>query len=794
MEKYITKLCLNGNWQLYIEENKNCKAYATDIVSEAQLKEKGLKAITGTVPGNFEIDMMREGLLPDLFCDLNPLIAQELENRHLWYATAFNFDGEAEDGPCLIFEGVDTFADYYLNGEYIGSSDNMLVEHEFAANGIIKGENQLLVHIYPTEIKAREKHFEAGIISVQHCTNSSIAVRKAPHMYGWDIMPRMISGGIWKPVYVVTKKKERIEETYMYLRNHSRGTSFENHAMYFRTTIDGDFAREYSLHIKGVCGDSVFEQTHELWHSEGMVLPVKITNPKLWWPKNMGEQNLYEVTVTLKHGEEVLDTKAFNYGVRKVWLNRTDYIDKDGNGEFGFLINEKPFFAMGTNWVPLDALHSRDKERLPKALELLGESGSNIVRCWGGNVYEQDEFYDYCDKNGIVVWQDFAMGCSVYPQNEAFFEEMRKEVTKAVKRLRQHPSIIMWAGDNEVDSAIMQHFHDPNKNRVTREVIPNVLEELDPCRLYLPSSPYCSPKAFADNMKRRIPENHLWGPRRYYKEDFYKNSIARFASETGYHGSVSPESAKKFLTGENLWPFKDMVKTLSSAPDMNQVDYNKAWQLHASCTNIKVGADFSYRIPLMAVQIDNVFGDTVPDTLEDFCLASQISQSEAFKYFIELFRANKPNRTGIIWWNLLDGWPQFSDAIVDYYYGKKMAYFTVRRIQKPVMFMFRDPAKQEDKLELVAANETQNEVTASYKVTDIESGEIILSGSCNIPALSSYDAAALPRIEKRGLLLIEFTVNGKTYKNHYLTGEPKYDYKTLVEWFKKAELVELEGF
>ena len=794
MEKYLSKICLDGKWNLYIEENKNCRDFASLISSEEELKNRGINKIEGTVPGNFEIDMMREGLIPDLFSDLNPLIAQELENRHLWYATEFQFDGDTNEKFEFLFEGVDTFADYYLNGEYLGSTDNMLVEHELEAKGLVEGKNHLLVHIYPTEIKAREKHFEAGIISVQHCTNSAVAVRKCPSMYGWDIMPRMISGGIWKSVYLVSKKKERIEEIYMYLRNHSRGTSFENHAMYFRTTIDGDFAKEYSLHIKGVCGDSVFEKEHEMWHSEGMVIPVRIANPKLWWPRNMGEQNLYEVTVTLKHGEEILDTKTFKYGVRKVWLNRSDYIDKDGNGQFEFLINEKLFFAMGTNWVPLDALHSRDKERLPKALELLYESGSNIVRCWGGNVYENDEFFDFCDQKGIVVWQDFAMGCSVYPQNEGFLEEMRKEVRKVVKRLRQHPSIIMWAGDNEVDAAIMQHFHDPNKNKITRKVIPDVLEEIDPCRLYLPSSPYCSQKCFNDNMKHRLPEDHLWGPRRYYKEDFFKNSIACFASETGYHGSVSPESVKRFLTGENIWPFKDMVKTLSSAPNMHQVDYNKAWQLHASCTNIKVGADFSYRIPLMAVQINNIFGDSVPDNLEDFCLASQISQSEAFKYFIEIFRANKPYRTGIIWWNLLDGWPQFSDAVVDYYHTKKMAYFTICRVQKPVSLMFRDPSKVAGRLELIGANETAIDTAVSYKVTDIETGDVILSGDGQIPAFSNCKLYEIPKIKKQGLLLIEFTVNGKTYKNHYLTGEPNYDYKKVVEWFKKAELLEIDGF
>ena len=197
-----------------------------------------------------------------------------------------------------------------------------------------------------------------------------------------------------------------------------------------------------------------------------------------------------------------------------------------------------------------------------------------------------------------------------------------------------------------------------------------------------------------------------------------------------------------------------MVKTLSSAPNMHQVDYNKAWQLHASCTNIKVGADFSYRIPLMAVQINNVFGDSVPDTLEDFCLASQISQSEAFKYFIEIFRANKPYRTGIIWWNLLDGWPQFSDAVVDYYYTKKMAYFTICRVQKPVSLMFREPSKVAGRLELIGANETALDTAVSSKVTDIETGDVILSGDGQIPAFSNCKLYEIPEIKKQGLLLL----------------------------------------
>ena len=792
MEKYKSKLTLDGNWQLYIVENKDCKAYATEVVCAEDLDKKGIKAITGTVPGNFELDMMREGLIPDLFYDVNTLEAQRLENRHLWYSTTFNFDGDPTENPYFIFEGVDTYADYFLNGEYIGSSDNMLVEHEFSAWSIKKGENELTVHIHPTMIAAREQTYEAGIFACQTVTTASVAVRKAAHMYGWDIMPRIISGGIWKSVHLVTDKEDMIEELYIYNRNQSPSADPANQYLFIRTRMSEDLCHDYTIHLKGVCGDSVVEFERKLWHNHDLI-PFYIPNVKLWWPKGMGEPNLYHVTVELKYMGEVRDTKTFDYGVRKVRLIKSDYIDKDGNGDFKFMINEKPFFAMGTNWVPLDAFHSRDKERLPKALELLGESGSNIVRCWGGNVYENNEFYDYCDRNGIAVWQDFGMGCSWYPQDEDFHNRMREEATKVVKRLRQHPSIILWAGDNEVDVAI-SHCYDPKTNYVTREVLPRIIEQLDPRREYLPSSPYCSTKAFEDGMASRIPENHLWGPRHYYKQDYYKKSVARFASETGYHGCNSPEGIKKFIAPENLWPFKDFVKECATAPSIHRMDYNKAWQVHAACMEDKVGADFAYRIPLMGFQIEKVFGESVPDTLEDFALASQFLQSEGVKYMLELFRSNMWERTGIIWWNLIDGWPQFSDAVIDYNYFKKMAFFTISRIQKPVMLMFRDPTKTAGKLELIAANETQNDTVVTYKVTDIETGETVLSGEGQVPALSSYKLAQIPMIEKQGLLVIEFTVNGETFRNHYMTGEPHYDYKQVIEWFKKANLLEIEGF
>ncbi len=777
MEHYVSKSCLDGEWRLYIAENKNCKDFADEISTEKELKKKGLKSIAGTVPGNFELDMQRAGQLPEnLYYDTNVLDLQKLENRHIWYVCEFDFRGDTE-GQLLRFDGIDTIADIYLNGEYVYSADNMFLTHEISVEDELKqGKNELVVHIEPPVISERDNaKMGAGITASQPYNFGSLRVRKAAHMYGWDIMPRVVSGGIWKSVYLCKEKKERINATYMYTKNHDR---LDLITMYYDIDIVEDDSKEYTISVEGVCGDSTFTLTDRVWHTEGRIEGT-IENPKLWWPRNMGEQNLYDVTVKLIKGNKVLDTKTFRHGIRYVKLIKSDYIDENGNGDFKFTVNGKPFFAFGTNWVPLDPLHSRDKERLPKALELLLESGSNIVRCWGGNVYESEDFYNFCDEHGIAIWQDFAMGCATYPQDECFQDLLKDEALQIIKRYRQHPALFLWAGDNEVD-VLMAGHRDPNKNILTRKVLPEALEQEDPFRPYLPSSPYVSQKAYDDGMIDNTPEQHLWGPRRYYKEEYYRDAVCRFVSETGYHGCNSPTSVKKFIAPENLWPWKD----------------NKAWLAHAACMEVDKDNWYTYRIALMASHLNILFGDTVPDGLEDFSKASQISQAEAFKYFIERFRTGKINweRTGVIWWNLLDGWPQFSDAVVDYYYCRKLAYFTIRRIQEPVCVMFRDPTKVEGKLELIGVNEFPEDKDVSYKVTNLETDETLLEGSGTVGENGAIVLGAIDTISEQTCLLITYMVDGKEYKNHYLTGEPTYDYKKVCEWLDKAGLLNFEGF
>lgn len=771
---FENKKCLNGEWKLYIEENCKCSSFANELCDESAVLSHGISSISGSVPGNFELDMQRAGLIGDPFFGTNPIEMQRLENRHLWYCREFEYDKDSAKNAILIFEGIDTIADIYLNGKKIGSSDNMLIAHEFNATGIKKGKNELMVHIIPTCIAARDFDFDMDVTTHLNVNASSLQIRKAAHSFGWDILPRIISGGIWRDVFIAERKTDYIKDIFLHTTNITPETA--KITGHFDVELSGDFCVDYSLKIHGICKESSFDVEYKkLWHDQGN-LNFNIDNPLLWWPRDMGEQNLYRVTAELYYNGNIVDTYEFSFGIRTITHEMTDTTDADGNGEFLFRVNNEPFFVRGTNWVPLDALHSRDNERMPKALAMLKDINCNMVRCWGGNVYEDHAFFDFCDENGILVWQDFAMGCATYPQDDSFAARFKAEIEFIVKKLRQHPSIALWAGDNECDIAAVEWKNasrNPNKNRLTRQLIPEVLNRLDPFRAYLPSSPYMSEQAYKTGLP--TPENHLWGPRDYYKGEFYSQAVAHFASETGYHACPSPASLPKFLSPDCVWP-----------------EDNDEWHVHQTCMELERNCEYSFRNKLMFDQVKVLFGKT-PENLQDFALASQISQGEAVKYFIERFRITKWRRTGIIWWNLLDGWPQFSDAVVDYYFTKKAAYSFIKRSQEPVCLMMREP--ENGIMTLVGANEFLTEKAVKYTLTDITSGKKVCDGEITLPANQATDIISVStESDVVRFYLIEWQYDGKTYKNHYISGKVPYSFEEVVDCFKKCNLLKLEGF
>ncbi len=772
LDKVLSEL--NCNWRLCYEQNEKCVDFADSLCTVDALNKSGFKTIDATVPGNFEIDLMREGIIEDPLVRGNYIANRHWEYYHVWYYTKFNIP-ESDKQRVLKFEGIDTVADIYLNGKLIKQTDNMFLSYEILLNETLSGENELVVHIKPAVIYARQFDTPASSHAIKYMYES-LYVRKAAHMYGWDIMPRIVSCGIWKPVKILERKKDRIKDAFVFTLD-----IYENNTARLCTFLSLDLSKDcisdYRIEVSGKCGDSTFFAESDVWHTNLNVRFFVSNNCKLWWPKGYGEQNLYDTEIRLYSGEELCDVYTLKTGIRMVSLINTEVLDSNGNGDFHFEINRKRIFIKGTNWLPLDALHSRDIERLPKALELLDDIGCNMVRCWGGNVYENDEFYDFCDEKGILVWQDFAMGCAVYPQERRFFDMIENEAKHIVKRLRNHPSLAIWCGDNEGDICYQGWLglrKDPNKNVITREILPRIVETHDFTRPFLKSSPYVSQEAY--NNRLTTSEQHPWGPRNYFKIDYYKFTPYLFASEIGFYGMPSLESMKKFISKDKLWP-----------PVYDDGTPNEEWLAHCTSPepyNPKHEQPFTQFVDLISKNIVEMFGE-MPNNLEDYILQSQIFQAEAFKYIIEKFRTEKDKRSGVIWWNLINGWPQIDNGIVDYYYDKKLAYEYIKRCQEDICFMI---GERDNKITLYAVNDTFNMCDAEYSVTDTK-GNVLCKGSCRIEAdglLNLYEFE--PDKAEQKLLIIKWEYNDKKCINHYLMSEKIIEYKKYTEDIEKAAI------
>ena len=749
------RLCLNGEWQLY---------YALEdgaMTDDLQYLRTCGERIPAWVPGNVELDLHKAGKEPEPFFGENIYQFRKYE----FYRWQFerSFAAPKPDGSrwVLDFEGLNNFADIYLNDEWIGSSQNSLIAHRFDVTEKLKyaEENTLTVRIRSAANVVRKMDIPAYVRT--HENGHFMMVRMPSSSFGWDIMGRFPSAGMWRDVYLEAVKQERIVDAYYATRSVNADGSADMRLRY-RWETDEPILDGFSLEVDGVCNDSHFHVEKKVGFVDGDI-EWRVHDAMLWWPKGYGDASLYTVTLTLKKDGRVLDSRMDRIGIRRLEL--VNVLKPKDEGEFLIKANGCPILCKGSNWVPLDALHSRDAERLQAAHDLLDDAGCNIVRCWGGNVYEDHAFFDLCDERGIMVWQDFAMACACYSPDQAFAAQIEQEAAAVVKKLRNHPSILLWAGDNEVDEGLVgqgfameQHRY----NALTREVLPRVVLMHDPYRVYLPSSPYI-PFGIA---QYEVPEQHNWGARAYFKDDFYKHSTAHFISECGYHGCPSPRSLAQFI------PEKDLPRWLN----------NRVWDTHN--TDYLTWGERSYnRIQLMHDQVDLLFG-AVPDKLEAFARLSQITQAEAKKFFIERTRIKKWRRTGIIWWNMIDGWPQISDAVVDYYYRKKLAYHYIKRVQRPVAVLMDELVDWTH--EVFLCNDSRTDCMVKYCIADGDTGEKYMEGEKLSPANQNVSLGKIRELAGRQkLYLITWEIDGKAYGNHYISGYPAYDAQQMLGWVEK---------
>lgn len=771
----VKKFDISSGWSVYYSANADCKSWADSVSGESALMLRGAEKIPAEVPGCFVLDMYRAGKIPDPFFGDNLIKLQYLETMHLWYVTKFTHD--FADGDALLFEGVDTVADVYLDGKHILRAENMFIPHRAAATG--SGEHELVVHITPAVIEARKYKVPAQSNALWY-NYQGMYIRKAAYSFGWDILPRVASGGIWKPVYVVGEKADAINDVFVYTLYTKPDENKAKIRIYFDISVSGDMVQDYLIRFSGKCGDSEFSEEITPWGTQYSRMAFVIENAKLWWPRGYGEPYLYDCRAELIKDGEVLDTYCLKVGVRTVELVRSESI-KDGEGEFVFKINGTPTFCRGVNWSPLSPFPSENERMLDRGLENLYDSGSNCVRMWGGGIYEDDKFFNYCDAHGIMVWQDFMMACAVYPQDRVFADKLEEEATYQIIRLRRHPSLILWSGDNECDCTYNTWggvVRDPNENTITRELLPRLVRMHDFSRPYLPSSPYISEECF--KLGLHSPEEHLWGDRPHYQSDYYKKSECRFVSEIGHHGAVSPASAEKFIGKEYLYP---IISENGEA--------NDHWMAHATETQLTHReSPYKYRMKMLEKKVTDYVG-RLPETYAEFAKISQIVHAEAVKYFIELFRGEKWRRTGIIYWNLADGWPLSCEAVVDYYGTRKLAFGFMKRAYAPVYLMLKET---DGKLSLVASNDTLADAEISYKVTDAESGAVLAEGRGVSRAndVTTLTPVTLPSVGT--FAKIEWTAGGKTSVSHYFADIYHINVEKYLACLDKCGESEFEGF
>ncbi|MCR4621631.1 MAG: hypothetical protein K5663_06070 [Clostridiales bacterium] len=736
------KYSLNGEWSL--------KGYE-------HAKTAPSLELTAKVPGNVELDLYRAGIEPEPFYGANEYLYRRYESWSWRFEREIDLPSAPDTDAFLVFEGLNCVSEVYLDGVKLGHFENALIPCRVPLEGVLPGAHALRVDISSALMRARDDDLPVSATAAEG-SDEYTRLRMPPHSFGWDIMPRFPSAGMWRDVYIEMLPKTRFTQVYFA----TRAADSRRADVVFRyrfTTPDTDPAG-YQVAIK-LDGREVVRRQASFVSGGGS---FSLDQPRLWWPRGYGEAYLYDARIELIRQGEVVDAYSCRLGIREI---RIDHKMAPGDeGEFLVRVNGRRVFLMGSNWVPMDAFHSRDPERYDRAVALWREANCNILRMWGGNVYEADRVYDLCDESGILVWQDFAMACAVYSQQEEFARVIAGEAEQVIRRLRNHACVLLWSGDNEVDETYSGRGYWPDENRfnsVTRLTLPRVVRENDPFRMFLPSSPFID----GGIARYSVPEQHLWGPRAWFKDDFYRHTSAHFVSECGYHGCPAPRSLKRFIPENELGDF-----------------FGESWTAHSSEYVPLFRRGYS-RNKLMLDQLKLMFG-RMPDSLEEISFLSQFTQAEAFKFFIETARVHAWRRTGLIWWNMLDGWPQISDAVVDWYFEKKRAFHTIKRSQEPVLVLLDEP--QGWYQDVVISNFTLDDASVSLRLWDADTGETLFEGVFSCPAGSNLTAGSIRVFSSwQRLILIEYDSGEGKKMNHYLSGFPVYRPEDAVRWAKMID-------
>ncbi len=674
----------------------------------------------GSLPVSVYQTLLDNEKIPNPYYGENEYICREISRDDYDFKTVFTTDKAllSRERVILRLEGIDTISDIYLNNIYIGSTNNMFRTYEFdVKEQLTVGDNKLKISI-KSPIRYIEKEQEKRPVWGQSMTMEGYPhIRKAHCMFGWDWGPQLPDMGIWRDIYLLGCDCGRIDSIY----------------------VEQDFSEDYSALTLTVSakienyGNYDISAEAEIITADGRLLTgvmtsgkavFKLANPELWYPRGYGEQPLNTVNVRLVKDGTILDEITEFIGFRKLTVHKDD-----SKGTFCINCNGIDIFAMGANYIPLDQIFPYiTKSRIHDFLQECINANYNTLRIWGGGYYPEDEFLNECDRLGIILWQDFMFACSSYRLSEKLEATVKAEIKDNIKRMRNHPCIALWCGNNEVESmwegwGIPEDKEAQNDYiRLFEEIIPEAVRKYDPQRFYWPSSPSSGGNQFGEegvfkgSSDNHRGDQHYWDIWHNFKpiEDFRKH-LFPFCSEYGF---------------ESI-PCMKTIRTFAEEKDLNIC--GPVMEAHQKCTagNEKL----LYYIAQMC---------RYPYSFDKLIYASQLVQSDCIRSNVEHMRRNRGKCMGSLYWQVNDSNPVISWSSLDYYGRPKALHFAARKFYAPVLLS----CLEEDTSAVIlnVSNERTEKVKAEiiWKLRN-DKAEILTEGKIDISVnpLSAKNAAAL---------------------------------------------------
>ena len=697
----IKKHELNKNWVFSLAGSST-----TSTIPHKEIKSG--KQFPAEVPGTIHTDLLNNKLIEDPFYSDNELRLNWISECGWIYQTKFDFNKDTNNNIDLVFEGLDTICEIYLNGTKLGGSDNMFITYRYNVKDILKiSDNTLKVIIKSPVQYASQQEKKYGKLPVA-LNSSRVHIRKAQYSFGWDWGPSFPTSGIWRKVYLEEWTDAKIENVSFSTIKLDKNFAHVEVIVGIKSAQSNNMSLLLSLSD----GINIHEKKIPIQHSNNYKVAFRIKDPKLWWPNGEGDQNLYLLHVKIVDNKNLnLDEITKNVGIRKIELILHDKKEST----FKFRINHKDIYCKGVNWIPADSFLPRvDQKKYGELLTFAKSANMNIVRVWGGGVYEADEFYNICDRLGLLVWQDFMFACGSYPENDEFIANVKEEVTQNVLRLQHHACLALWCGNNENEWIWFNEQKTSYKKmpgyKIYHSIIPEILKKIDSEGQYWPSSPFGNdndPNSFSSGNTHQW---NIWS--RWIDYTTVKNDRSLFVTEFGFQGPANKDTLEKYL------------------PEENRYISDKIFEHHNKQTE---GPERIIKFLSSHLPINTEW--------DDFLYLAQLNQAFALKTCLEYWRTNGRTNGSIIW-QINDCWPVTSWAIIDSDIKPKIAYHFVKNAFAPRLLYFNDDGS---KIKIILLNQDKDIIKGRMRLTVVDtlSGDIIEDSSCKV----NIDNKALTEIK-----------------------------------------------